>query len=402
MSVAIDGVTGTAFLPWLGWWGTAAALAVRAALPSDRRTPPAALRLDVVVPAHDEEAVIVDLVESLRAQEGPAQLGRVLVVADHCSDRTAELARAAGAEVLERDGIDAGKPPSLREGIALLAGRADRGDAVVLLDADCVVDPGFLSAVSGTLATGAEVVQAAYTIRDDDEGAVRASLRRAFGLRNVVRASGGERLGLPCLLFGSGIVLRWDVVPALSFADPRIAGTGDSRPVGDDTLMTLELLRAGHKARFCGDASVLAAAPPHEGDLGAQRLRWEAGQIMTWKLAARAVPELLRAGDLKALVALADWMNPPLAPSVVIFGATSVAAVVLVAAGAASPPVLVLPVASAAALATYLGVGVTVLEGWRSAVELFAGAPKFLAWKTGVYLHHRESRRTSTEVRTTS
>jgi len=86
----------------------------------------------------------------------------------------------------------------------------------------------------------------------------------------------------------------------------------------------------------------------------------------------------------------------------VIFGATSVAAVVLVAAGAASPAVLVLPVASAAALATYLGVGVTVLEGWRSAVELFAGAPKFLAWKTGVYLHHRESRRTTTEVRTTS
>jgi cellulose synthase/poly-beta-1,6-N-acetylglucosamine synthase-like glycosyltransferase len=393
MSLVIDGVTGAAFLPWLGWWGTAAALAVRAALPSGRVTPSAPLLLDVVVPAHNEEAVLADLIRSLQAQHGPARLGRVLVVADHCTDRTAEIARSAGAEVLEREGVDAGKPPSLREGIAMLAERADRGDAVVLLDADCVVDQGFLSAVSGTLVAGAEVVQAAYTIADDDEGAVRSSLRRAFALRNVVRASGGERLGLPCLLFGSGIVLQWDVVRDLSFADPRLAGTGDSRPVGDDTLMTLELLRAGHKARYCGGASVIAAAPPHEGDLGAQRLRWEAGQVMMWKLAARAVPELVRAGD---------WMTPPLAPSVMVFGVTSAVAVVLVAAGAVSPSVLVLPVASAAALATYLGVGVSVLEGWRSAVDLFAGAPRFLAWKTGIYLRHRETRRTSTIVRTTA
>src|SRR6478735_1804737 len=256
------------------------------------------MRLDVVVPAHNEEAVIAELMRSLVDQEGPARLGRVLVVADHCSDRTAEVARQAGAEVLERTGPDspAGKPPSLSEGIALLAEHPDRGDAVILLDADCVVGPGFLGAISGTLDTGAEVVQGAYTIADEGEGSVRSSLRRAFGLRNVVRAAGGERLGLPCLLFGSGIVLRWDVVPALSFADPRLAGTGDSRPVGDDTLMTLELLRAGHRARYCGDASIIAAAPPDEGDLGAQRLRWEAGQVMTWKLAARAVPRLLGDG----------------------------------------------------------------------------------------------------------
>jgi hypothetical protein len=170
--------------------------------------------------------------------------------------------------------------------------------------------------------------------------------------------------------------------------------------VGDDTLMTLELLRAGHKARYSGGASVVASAPPDDSDLGAQRLRWEAGQLMTWGLAAGAVPSLVRRGEVRSLVALLDWMTPPLAPSVLAFGATSVAAVGLVAVGAASPVVLVLPVLAGSALATYLALGVSLLEGPRAAADLFVGAPRFLAWKAGIYLRHRDARRTSTSVRT--
>lgn len=399
MSRPTDAVVAGAFLPWLGWWGTAAVLAVRAAGPPPPTAPATEVTLDVVVPAHNEAVVIGDLLDSLWRQEGPARIGRVLVVADHCSDDTAAVARRAGAEVLERDGGGAGKPPSLREGVALLAGRPDRGDAVVLLDADCTCNPGFASAVSASLAGGATVVQAAYTVADDESGSVRSSLRRAFGLRNVVRAGGGARLGLPTLLVGSGIVLRWDVVPLLSWADPRLSGTGDSRPVGDDVLMTLELIAGGHPAMFCNDASVVAAAPTHGGDLGAQRLRWEAGQVMMWKLAARSLPKLLARRDLKAAIALTDWMSPPLVPTVAAFATVGTIAVVLVATGAASPVVLVAPSVAAGCLVTYLAVGVSILEGPRAAFDLFAGAPEFVAWKAGLYLRHRQARRTSTIVR---
>jgi cellulose synthase/poly-beta-1,6-N-acetylglucosamine synthase-like glycosyltransferase len=399
VSRSTDALVAGAFLPWLGWWGTAAALAVRAAAPAGATPPPAELTLDVVIPAHNESAVIGDLLDALHRQQGPARLGRVLVVADHCSDDTAAVARSHGVEVLERSGGGAGKPPSLREGVAQLGAHADRGDAVVLLDADCTCNDGFLSALSARLAAGATVVQAAYTIADDGDTAVRSSLRRAFALRNVVRAEGGARFGLPTLLVGSGIVLTWDVVPLLSWADPRLSGTGDSRPVGDDVLMTVELIAQGHPAAFAGDASVVASAPSHEGDLGAQRLRWETGQIFMWKLAARNLPGLVARRDVKALVALADWVNPPLVPTVAAFTAVGAAATVLVAAGAASPVVLVVPAVAAGCLATYLGVGVSILEGPKAAVDLFVGAPRFVGWKAGLYLRHREARRTSTVVR---
>src|SRR5579863_9902131 len=60
------------------------------------------LRFDLIVPAHDEAAVIAGVVASLRKLHWPADGSRVIVVADNCSDATADLARAAGAEVLER------------------------------------------------------------------------------------------------------------------------------------------------------------------------------------------------------------------------------------------------------------------------------------------------------------
>jgi hypothetical protein len=402
MSAAVSGAVGAAFAPWLAWWGTAAALSVRAALPAGPSRAPVEMTFDVVVPAHNEGALIGDLVASLRAQDGPARLGRVLVVADHCRDDTAARARDAGAEVLERSSGDPGKPAALRDGIALLATRPDRADAVVLVDGDCRCAPGFLSGLSVAFAGGATVAQAAYTIEDDAATAVRASLRRAFALRNVVRATGGARLGLPALLVGSGIALAWDVVPLLSWADPRLGGTGDSRPVGDDTLMTLELLGQGHGARFCEAASVVGPAPPEDDDLGAQRLRWEAGQVMTWKLAARLAPELAARGEVRSLVALADWMAPPLVPTVASFGAVAAVAVVVVAGGGASPVVLALPALAAAALGAYLAVGVSVLEGPDAAVELFRDAPRFALWKARVYLGHREARRPSGNVRTAS
>ena len=78
-------------------------LAILSRRPMPAPCPPSRLRFDVVVPAHDEEAGIERTVRSLLALDWPAHRYRVLVVADNCSDRTAERARAAGAEVLVRD-----------------------------------------------------------------------------------------------------------------------------------------------------------------------------------------------------------------------------------------------------------------------------------------------------------
>src|SRR5207237_4002669 len=113
---------------------------------------------------------------------------------------------------------------------------------------------------------GWQVLQANYGLREPDDRPVRANLRRAFGLRNTVLARGASGFGLPTLLFGSGIVLRWDVLDVLAFADPRIAGTGDTKPVADDVALTFDLLEAGIHPRLVADAEISAPAPDDDAD----------------------------------------------------------------------------------------------------------------------------------------
>jgi cellulose synthase/poly-beta-1,6-N-acetylglucosamine synthase-like glycosyltransferase len=350
---------------------------------------------DVVVPAHDEEAVLPDLLRSLAAQVGPARPGRVVVVADHCSDATAEVARRHGAEVLVRDDGRPGKPPSLEAGIRLVGAGDDRGDAVVLLDADCVVAPDFLTGLSRRWTDGVGAVQAAYTVEDPSDGAVRTGLRLGFALRNVVRPTGGDRLGLPCMLFGSGIALSWAAVGALRFDDPRIGGTGDSRPVADDVAMAYDLVAAGHRPRFAEHARVWAA-PPEDAGLGPQRLRWELGQVLLWRRALATLPTLVRRGDVRGAVALVDWTAPPLAATVSAFAVVGAGIAGSVAVGALAASALLAPVGTAAALGIYLAVGTVRLEGSAGLRRVVTTGPRFLGWKLRLYRSHRTSRHAGT------
>src|ERR1700744_6082035 len=82
--------------------------------------PTKTITIDILIPAHDEELLLPRLLDSLGAQTLMAPIGRILVVADHCSDSTAQLARQWGADVLERNSGPRGKPAALRDGLAWL------------------------------------------------------------------------------------------------------------------------------------------------------------------------------------------------------------------------------------------------------------------------------------------
>ena len=91
-------------------------------------------RLAVLVPAHDEGAVLLQTIADIQMQLRPGD--RLLVVADNCADDTAGIARAAGAEVVERHDPDKrGKGYALDFGIRHLA--LDPPEVVIIIDADC-------------------------------------------------------------------------------------------------------------------------------------------------------------------------------------------------------------------------------------------------------------------------
>ncbi|MEY2654827.1 MAG: hypothetical protein RLZZ524_1855, partial [Pseudomonadota bacterium] len=207
---------------WLGAWVLIGAVLFRLLLPvlasclyllgltllSGRpRRPPAApprLRLDIIVPAHDEAALIGRTVASLLAVDWPADLRRVCVVADNCTDDTAERARAAGAVVWARD------DPSLRgKGHALAHGfeasrREAWADAVLVVDADSTVSANLLRACADRLERGAQVVQVHHGVLNAQDSWRTRLMAIALEAFHRVRSRGRERLGLSCGLRGNG------------------------------------------------------------------------------------------------------------------------------------------------------------------------------------------------------
>ena len=117
-------------------------------------------RFAVTIAAHNEEQVIAQLVENLRNMDYPQELFDIYVVADNCSDKTAILARKAGAIVFQRYNVQKrGKGYALEWLFAKIASLKKDYDAVVIFDADNLVKKNFLLEMNNKLCDGEKIVQ---------------------------------------------------------------------------------------------------------------------------------------------------------------------------------------------------------------------------------------------------
>ena len=156
-------------------------------------------RFLVAIPAHDEEAGIVATIRSCLAQNYPRELFKVLVIADNCEDQTADLARQEGATVFERTHpTDRSKGHALKSMFEHLAqtDQMDRLDAVVIIDADTVVDTDLLKGLSRYLDRGDDWIQVFDTVANSDDSWRTRLLAYSFGLINGVLLLGQSALGL--------------------------------------------------------------------------------------------------------------------------------------------------------------------------------------------------------------
>jgi cellulose synthase/poly-beta-1,6-N-acetylglucosamine synthase-like glycosyltransferase len=262
-----------------------------------------AFRTIVLLPAHDEEAGLRATLESLLPELGPRDA--VLVVADNCSDRTAHIARAAGALVIERTCAEKrGKGFALDFGFRHLA-RETPPDVVVVLDADCRLAPGSLRELAESAHASGRPAQADDVLVAPPRATPLVEISAfAFLVRNRVRPMGLLRLGLPCQLMGTGMALPWPAVHALPSLGAELA---------EDMMMGVELARRGFAPVYCPRASVKSRAPARAAAAKGQRRRWEHGHM---SILFGRVPKLL-ARSLRtfdgALLAMAiDLLVPPL------------------------------------------------------------------------------------------
>ncbi|GMV21704.1 MAG: N-acetylglucosaminyltransferase [Acidimicrobiia bacterium] len=239
--------------------------------PSDSRW------LAVLVPAHNEAGGITRTIASLRASDYRQGRRRIIVIADNCTDDTAAIARAAGAEVIERhDDTRRGKGYALQTAIdQLLTEPAEAWDSLVVVDADTEVDANTFKVLAGHLATGADAVQAAYL---PTPGTTPTSVLTdvAFAAFHLVRSGARERLGLSCGLRGNGMAFSRTLLAA-------VPHTAHSRT--EDLEFGVQLGLRGIRVAFAGDTRVRGEMPERAAVVTRQRERWIGGRAAiarTW------------------------------------------------------------------------------------------------------------------------
>ena len=241
------------------------------------------MRFDVIVPAHNEAAIINGVIASLRKLDWPAENFRILVVADNCTDDTATLARAAGAEVLERhDEILRGKGYALDFAFQISQAR-NWAYAVVVVDADSEVSPNLLEACAARIENGAKVIQAHYSVLNAHASWRTRLMSIAMAAFHQVRSRARERLRLSCGIRGNG----WCITHRLLQQVPYQAYS-----LTEDLEYGIELGLAGQRVHYADEAYVAAMMVPGEEASRTQRQRWEDGRLQLMR--TKTLP-LLRA-----------------------------------------------------------------------------------------------------------
>jgi cellulose synthase/poly-beta-1,6-N-acetylglucosamine synthase-like glycosyltransferase len=225
-------------------------------------------RFTVIMPAHNEEAVISRSIASIMSQL--PLTGRLLVVADNCSDGTAQIASSAGADVVIRqDMTRVGKGYALDHGVRSLA--SDPPQVIIVIDADCETMPGTLDILARHCAATGRPAQARDSMLapPSPSPADKVSLL-AWTIKTLVRPLGSARLGWPCQLMGTGMALPFDLVSQRDLATGHLA---------EDQKLGAELALAGKSPLFCPGAQVVSQLPQGETGKRQQRTRWEHGHL---------------------------------------------------------------------------------------------------------------------------
>jgi len=334
------------------------------------------IRFAVLIPAHNEEAVIHHLLASMRAVDYPKDCLHVVFVADHCTDTTVGRIRAAGFFCLDRQDGERGKTPSLAHGLDWLRNQAGMDfDAVAFFDADNFVQPQFFHQASCQLSAGAAVVQGHVGVSNwNDSLFARLNYMNSV-VENRLEELARSQAGLSCHLRGHGMVFRKAVLEQL----PWHAAT-----LVEDQEMLVQLVLAGYRVVWAEHARVDSILPVSTKEAATQRRRWAGGRSAILGSSIRALWRRWRlTGDPVALHLMFDFLLPSHAVQLSLVFLTVLIAAVAV-------PLTPGPL-TAAILLLFLYFGYFLLGNrlsgvpWRTFLS-FLLAPGYILWRTWIYL----------------
>ncbi|MEW8360117.1 MAG: glycosyltransferase family 2 protein [Candidatus Thiodiazotropha sp.] len=327
----------------------------------------------VIIPAHNEELLIGGLVESINRSDYPQDKLKTYVIADNCSDRTAEIASAAGAECRVReDQVNRGKPYALNWLISNID--LDAHDAYVIIDADTTVDEDFFREMNISIGQGHKVVQGYFGVMNPDENwLTRLSILPGI-LKFYLHFPAKNRFGLSCPLAGNGMCFHKSIF---------IEHGWNAYSIAENWEYYIQLAIAGKKVVSNENAVIYSQVTNNLKSGVTQRQRWQSGRMDT---VSRYWRDLLAKYRKTKEYYLVDALIEVVRPShaILFFGSTAFAlitALLLIIAGANYLSLFLLSIAILMTQVIYFLYGLVIqkapLKTWLSLLMV----PYYLIWK---------------------
>ncbi len=239
----------------------------------------------LVVAAHNEAAVVEDIVKSLKSLDYPDEKYEIFVVADNCTDETAQLARKEGAVVLERfNETKRGKGYAMEFAFEHIFSLAEGYEYICIFDADNVVSPDFLREMNSKINEGYRAVQGYLDSKNPGDNWLAFSYSLWYWINNRMSQLARGNLDIGCRLGGTGFAVETELIKEYGWGATCLA---------EDTEFTLKLALNDIKVGWAHSAVVYDEKPTQLDTSIHQRKRWMQGLS---EVATTYVKPLLKKG----------------------------------------------------------------------------------------------------------
>jgi cellulose synthase/poly-beta-1,6-N-acetylglucosamine synthase-like glycosyltransferase len=232
-------------------------------------------RFAAIIAARNEEAVIGNLIESLKLQNYPRELFDVIVVADNCTDRTAEFAKNAGAIVYKRfNKAEIGKGFVLSFVFEKIFDERDIYDAFCIFDADNVVDRNFFGEMDKAIEAGYEVAQGYRDMKNASDTWISGGHALFFWMENRFFNLARSLLGLSATINGTGFMMTSNLIKEIGYHTTTCT---------EDIEFSMQCALADKRIGWVPDARLYDEQPITLSQSMNQRLRWISGLIQCYR-----------------------------------------------------------------------------------------------------------------------
>ncbi|SDE21899.1 Glycosyltransferase, catalytic subunit of cellulose synthase and poly-beta-1,6-N-acetylglucosamine synthase [Paenibacillus sp. UNCCL117] len=225
----------------------------------------------VLIAAHNEEQVVGALIENLKTLDYPKELYDVFVICDNCTDRTAQIVREMGATACERSNPKLrGKGYAIEWMLKELWKMPRQYDAIVMFDADNLVNPDYLTHMNNDLCNGSQVIQAYLDTKNPHDSWITAAYAVTYWYCNRLWQLPRTNLGLANYLGGTGMCFDTKLIKEMGWGATSLV---------EDLEFTMRCVARGISPTFNYEAKVYDEKPLTFKASARQRLRWMQGHF---------------------------------------------------------------------------------------------------------------------------